>query len=161
PGFSQQVLATSSCQIRKFLKGKGCILLAISVPTLFAIENARAADQSWASYLGDNSRSHFSTLKQISTENVQKLELACTYHLGDARAYNFSKIQCNPLVIVGVLYGTTPQLKLIALDAATGKERWRFDPFANSGESAGSGVNRGVVYWTDGSQHRIIFSADH
>ena len=41
---------------------------------------------------------------------------------------NHSQIQCNPIIVDGVLYGTSPQLKVIALDAATGAERWVFDP---------------------------------
>ena len=84
---------------------------------LLGILNSRAADENWASYLGDNSRSHFSKLKQIDRDNVGRLEVAWTYHSGDARSDNLSQIQCNPLVIDGVLYGTTPQLKLVALDA--------------------------------------------
>ena len=122
---------------------------------------AEAADRDWASYLGDNYRSHFSQLKQINRDNVRKLEVAWTYHSGDSRSDNFSQIQCNPLIVDGVLYGSTPQLKLVALDAATGRELWRFDPFMRSGESGSLGVNRGVVLWADGSQRRILFSADH
>src|SRR6185369_15609566 len=74
---------------------------------------------------------------------------------------NFSQIQCNPLVVGGVLYGTTPRLKLVALDAVTGHELWRFDPFANTGSSGSVGVNRGVILWSEGAARRVIFSADH
>jgi quinoprotein glucose dehydrogenase len=130
-----------------------CVLLRPSISV--------SADHNWASYLGDNSRSHFSQLKQINPGNVKKLEVAWTYHSGDARSDNFSQIQCNPLVIDGVLYGTTPQLKLIALDAVTGRELWRFDPFAQSGSAGSLGVNRGVVYWANGPEKRVVFSADH
>jgi quinoprotein glucose dehydrogenase len=87
--------------------------------------------------------------------------VAWTYHSGDARDDNFSQIQCNPLIIDGILYGTTPQLKLVALDAATGHERWRFDPFAGSAKGGVVGVNRGVTFWAEGQDRRIIFSADH
>ena len=37
-------------------------------------------------------------------------------------------MECNPIVVNGVLYATTPKLRVIALDAATGKLRWTFDP---------------------------------
>ena len=50
-------------------------------------------------------------------------------------------------------------LKTFALDAATGRELWRFDPFAAGAESSPLGVNRGVVYWSDGSERRIFVSA--
>jgi quinoprotein glucose dehydrogenase len=136
-------------------------LFGALVVALMSCETSPGADRNWASYLGDNSRSHFSQLKQINDRNVRKLQVAWTYHSGDAGADNFSQIQCNPLVIDGVLYGTTPQLKLIALDATTGRERWRFDPFARSDTSGSVGVNRGVVFWKDGTEGRILFSADH
>jgi quinoprotein glucose dehydrogenase len=122
---------------------------------------SRAADRDWPVYLGDKSRSHFSNLNQIRVGNVGKLQVAWTYHSGDARDDNQSQIQCNPLVIDGVLYGTTAQLKLIALKADTGHELWRFDPFARSAKGGVVGVNRGVVYWAEGTDRRILFSADH
>jgi quinoprotein glucose dehydrogenase len=122
---------------------------------------ARAADANWPSYLGDPARSHYSTLDQINRENVSRLAVAWTYRSGDARPDNLSQIQCNPLTIDGVFYATTPQLKAIALDAATGKELWRFDPFAAKSNFGAVGVNRGVAYWAEGGDKRILFSADH
>jgi quinoprotein glucose dehydrogenase len=130
-----------------------------SLALLLSTQFVSAADKDWASYLGDASRSHFSQLRQINAGNVGKLQVAWTFHSGDGRSDNFSQIQCNPLVIDGVLYGTTPQLKLVALSAANGNELWRFDPFAG-GKESGSGVNRGVVYWSEGTDRRILFSAD-
>lgn len=117
--------------------------------------------EDWPSYLGNSARTHYSMLTQISTTNVAQLEVAWTYHSGDARADNFSQIQCNPLIIDGVLYGTTPQLKLVALEAATGRELWRFDPFGGNTNANALGVNRGVTYWAEGTDRRILFSADH
>ena len=115
-------------------------------------------DRDWPVYLGDKASSHYSELKQINRRNVARLEVAWLYHSGDARKDNRSQIQCNPLIIGGVLYGTSPQLKLLALDAATGQEKWRFDPFAESGSNP-VGVNRGVVFWRDGDDRRILFTA--
>src|SRR5579859_4613397 len=100
--------------------------------SLFVAGIVSAADNNWSSYLGDASRSHYSELRQINPGNVRKLQVAWTFHSGDARSDNFSQIQCNPLVIDGVVYATTPQLKLVALSATTGTELWRFDPFAGS-----------------------------
>src|SRR6476661_5415687 len=90
-----------------------------------------SADVDWPTYLGDAASTHFSTLKQITPRNVKKLEVAWTYNAGDGRKDNRSQIQCNPLIIDGIMYATSPLLKLVAVDAATGKEIWRFDPFAN------------------------------
>ena len=120
-----------------------------------------AADKDWPVYLGDKARSHYSSLNQIHAGNVSKLQVAWAYHAGDARDDNQSQIQCNPLIIGGVLYGTTAQLKLVALEATSGHELWRYDPFAGSAKGGVVGVNRGVVYWKDGTDRRILYSADH
>ncbi len=69
---------------------------------------ARAAEGDWPVYLGDAGSAHYSTLHQISARNVDRLSVAWVYHSGDARRDNLSQIQCNPLIIGGVLYGTTP-----------------------------------------------------
>jgi quinoprotein glucose dehydrogenase len=124
------------------------------------ISPAKAADRDWPVYLGDSSKSHFSSLKQINQGNVQHLQAAWEYHAGDARP-NRSQIQCNPLIVDGVLYGTTPGLKAIALDAETGKELWRFVPEAEDAVNLPAGVNRGVVYWADGNDRRILYVAGH
>src|SRR5882724_9028574 len=101
-----------------------------------------AADANWAGYLGDASGTHYSSLTQITPANVAKLRPAWTFHAGGADPKNRSQIQCNPLVIDGVLYGTSPDLALFALDAASGRELWRFTP---EGEGGGgpAGLNRG------------------
>ncbi len=98
----------------------------------------------------------YSQLKQITKENVANLQVAWTYRTHDADTINNrSQIQCNPIVVDGVLYATSAQLKAFAVDAATGKELWRFDP----GEvNAGLGVNRGVTYWEEGEDKRILYS---
>lgn len=124
-------------------------LLAAALP--FA---SLAADSgsNWPVYLGEGS-THFSTLRQIDRSNVTRLMPAWTYRTGDATPS--SQIQCNPLIVDGVLYGTSPKLKLFALDAATGRELWRFDP----GDTRARGVNRGLVYWREGNERRLLFSA--
>jgi quinoprotein glucose dehydrogenase len=67
-------------------------------------------------------------------------------------------MECNPIVEHGILYATTPKLRLIALDAATGKLRWSFDP--NQGEKVVSKRrNRGVAYWEEGNDRRVLFVA--
>ena len=118
---------------------------------------AFGSDRDWPVYLGDAASSHYSDLKQINRKNVHQLEVAWTYHAGDGRADNRSQIQCNPIIVDGILYGTSPQLKLVAVDASNGKEVWRFDAFSQT--NAATGVNRGVVFWKDGKDRRILFTA--
>ncbi|MBX3252496.1 MAG: pyrroloquinoline quinone-dependent dehydrogenase [Chitinophagaceae bacterium] len=110
----------------------------------------------WQVYRGDKASTGYSALNQIHTGNLDQLEVAWVYHCGDAREENRSAIQCNPIVIDNRMYITSPQLKLVALDAGTGKELWKFNPFVN--EEA-TGVNRGVTYWEEGEDKRIFFSA--
>ncbi len=121
---------------------------------------ARAADANWPVYLGDKASSHYSTLKQLTPRNVAKLEVAWTFHAGGADKNNRSQIQCNPLVVDGVLYGTTPDLQAVALDAATGGELWRFNPASVKGVTK-AGVNRGLVFWADGNDRRVLYANDH
>ncbi len=103
----------------------------------------------------------YSSLAQIDTSNVQQLVPAWTYHTRDVDTAAHSQIQCNPIIIHGILYATSPQLKLFALDAATGKEKWVYDPFDSlRGEkkfSLNLNSNRGVAYWTDGAGDERIF----
>src|SRR5690349_5111788 len=99
---------------RRDSSSRTCVFRVLLLTNLLAGFTGRTADRNWPEYLGDKARSHYSSLEQINTHNVSHLHVAWTYHAGDARDDNLSQIQCNPLVIDGVLYGTTPQCKLIA-----------------------------------------------
>lgn len=114
----------------------------------------------WPVYLGDAASSQFSQLGQITPENANQLEVAWQFRSGDADSNGRTQIQCNPIVINGVLYATSPKLKVFALDAATGSLKWMFDPYANQTEMNPLGANRGVTYWTDGKEARILFTAN-
>ncbi len=112
----------------------------------------------WRQFGGGAENIHYTTLDQINKKNVSQLQVAWTYDSGDQ--FNGSEIQCNPIIVDGVLYATTPKLKAIALDAATGKVKWSFDP--NEGNrSFGKMRNRGVTYWADGNDKRIYFGFRH
>ncbi len=112
----------------------------------------------WPNYGGSEDGSRYSPLEQINKENVSQLEVAWIYHTEDATER--SQIQCQPIVVNGLLYATTPKLNVFALDAATGEEVWRFDPFQIlGGENSWAGTNRGVSYWEDGEDKRILFGA--
>ena len=69
----------------------------------------------WSVYLGDSGRQHYSPLDQITPENVDQLAVAWTYDSGEPRGTMYT----SPLVVDGVLYGLSPQLDALALDAAT------------------------------------------
>jgi quinoprotein glucose dehydrogenase len=106
----------------------------------------------WPVYGGTFAGTKYSRLTEINRENVHRLKPAWIYRCDDARGAG-STIECNPLVIDGRMYLTSAGLKLLALDAATGKELWRFDPWDGMG---GRGVNRGVAFWKEGTEKRIF-----
>lgn len=126
-----------------------------------------SADYSeWPAYAGTKAGNRYSSNDQINLANIAELQIAWTWSSGDKDPNNRSQNQCNPLMIDGVLYGTSPRLKLFALDAATGKEKWIFDPAALDSSAkddpyAYYKVNRGVMYWqnTDGTDRRIFYNA--
>ena len=111
------------------------------------------AGKDWLVYGGGPESTRYSRLKQISKENVGNLKVAWTFDSGDA--YPGSEMQCNPLIVNGVLYATTPKANVIALDGATGRLLWRFDPHQGR-KVLGKIRNRGVTYWTDGKHGRIF-----
>jgi quinoprotein glucose dehydrogenase len=118
--------------------------------------SAAERDWEWRHYLGDPGRSHFSPLTQIDRENVDRLEVAWTYDSGGEPG-GISEIQCNPIVVDGVLYAVNPRAHTFALDAATGRELWRFDPQAHGSEALGRA--RGLTYWSSSKGGRLLAAA--
>ncbi|HUZ62045.1 MAG TPA: PQQ-binding-like beta-propeller repeat protein [Hanamia sp.] len=118
-------------------------------------------DNGWTMYGGNSNNNHYSSLSQIDTNNVTQLQVAWTYHAGDVDTANHSQIQCNPIIIDNVLYGTSPLMKLFAVDATTGKQKWIFNPFDSfSGNKRFFFIMnncRGVAYWSDGKNDKRIF----
>src|SRR6266851_7117985 len=108
----------------------------------------------WRAFGGGLDNTHYSRLKQINRGNVQRLQVAWTYDTGDM--FKGSEMQCNPIIIDGVLYATTPKLRVVALDAVTGKERWSFNPNPES-QAIVKARNRGLNYWQSGGDRRIFF----
>lgn len=116
-------------------------------------------DRDWGIYRGDQRSNQFSSLDQISAENVSELEVAWTYQTGDAT--KGSAIQSNPIVIDGLLYFVSPAGQLTALDAATGALEWKYDPRTEEQKNGNYAViSRGASYWSDGEEQRIFFSTD-
>ena len=117
--------------------------------------------KNWNTVNGNATGNKYSSLTQIDTGNVQQLKPIWTYHTGDADTAAHSQIQCDPIIINGILYGTSPQQKLFAIDAATGKEIWMYKPFdtvpGGKGFYFGLNSNRGVAYWTDSADDQRLF----
>ena len=103
-------------------------------------------DVDWHAYNGGLDGDHYSPLEQINRSNVERLQVAWRFDTGEK-----GQIQTNPLIVGRTLYGYTPTQKVIALDAATGKLQWEFDPGIEGTQPA-----RGLAFWTDGMQRRLF-----
>jgi len=106
----------------------------------------KKADHDWAIYGGTSNNNRYSPLTQINRKNVKNLHIAWTFDTEESGG-----LQTHPLEVNGVLYGLTPSQKVFALDAATGKLLWKFDSGIR-----GTQPNRGLAYWSDGKESRII-----
>src|SRR5208283_1777819 len=112
-----------------------------------SVSRAQSSEsRDWPVFNGDADGDHYSPLAQINRQNVGGLQIAWKFDTGEEGG-----LETNPLVIDGVVYANTSSRKVIALDAISGKLRWKFD----SGVP-GVGPVRGAATWTDGVQRRIF-----
>jgi glucose dehydrogenase len=104
----------------------------------------------WPSYGHDPGGMRYSTLSQIQPGSVARLVRAWTYHTGDQGR----QFESTPLVIGGVMYLSTQQQRIVALNAETGVEIWKYDPNVRNARE-----HRGVAYWpgAEGAPARIVF----
>ncbi|HUG52563.1 MAG TPA: PQQ-binding-like beta-propeller repeat protein, partial [Vicinamibacteria bacterium] len=116
------------------------------------------AERDWPVYGGSPEGLRYSRLRQIHRGNVGRLSVAWTFDTGDA--FDRSEMQCNPIVVDGVLYATTPKVNVVALDAATGRLIWRFDPHEGDRPPVRA-RSRGVAFWSDGRAAHVFTSATH
>ncbi len=121
-----------------------------------------AGYKSWTVTGGTKENIKYSQLNQIDTSNVKDLEVAWIYHAENNDSLQFGPMQCNPIIVNKMLYGVSPKMKLFAIDAASGKHIWTFDP-ADSTQNQkwhrnSINMNRGVTYWEAGTDKRIIFT---
>jgi quinoprotein glucose dehydrogenase len=112
-------------------------------------DSEKGKNVNWSEYLGGADRNHYSELTQINAENVKNLKIAWTYPMADS-----GHMQTNPLIVDGILYGVSPKMRLFALNAETGKVLWTFSEMFSHWQSA----TRGISYWEDGDDKRILFS---
>ena len=105
-----------------------------------------ATTTTWQSYGGQPAGDHYSSLDQINKSNVSQLKVAWTFDTGETGG-----LETNPVIIGNVLYATTPRHSVIALDGATGKLLWKWEA-----PIKGFARNRGVSYWSDGQDSRIL-----
>ena len=117
--------------------------------------------KSWAHYLGDPERTHFSVLSEIDTSNVAQLIPAWSYVSGDLPEGRNTQIQTNPLIVGTTLYGISPTNALFALDAGNGALKWEFNPPGK--DDTGLGLSRGLLYWSEknGNHKRVFYASGY
>jgi quinoprotein glucose dehydrogenase len=124
-------------------------LLIVVIACNSSSDKPSYGSKEWVEYLGGPERNHYSPLEQITPSNVKQLKVAWEYHTIDS-----GQIQCNSIIVNGMLYGMTATTEPFALDAATGKEKWRI-------KSAGTdqfSTSRGLSYWAKGDDKRILYT---
>jgi len=145
--------------------------LALTACLTLAAPLLAAAPGDWQDYGRDGGNARFSPLREVTPANVGKLRQAWVYHMRPAGykvetfpglpetmrkrfATGFSPSEATPLVVKGVMYIPTPYGRVVALDAATGKELWAY--VMPPRDQAGT---RGVAYWPggQGAGPRIVF----
>lgn len=133
-----------------------CLLTLLLLPCCLLTVEAQA---DWPYVGGDAGGMRYSTLDRINRRNVKDLQVAWTFHTGGLDPKVNTAIQCTPIVVEDVMYLTSPTTVVFAVEAATGRELWRFDP--KRGNKYGGLRNRGVAYWSDGrknGERRIVFA---
>jgi quinoprotein glucose dehydrogenase len=128
------------------------IFLVLLMTSSCGEKDVAEGSHEWREYLGGHDRNHYSSLTEINATNVDKLQVAWVYHTQDS-----GQVQCNPIIVNGILYGMTATVQPFALEASTGKELWRVRD-----TTAGTwyGTSRGVTYWEDDDDKRILYTKE-
>ncbi len=137
-----------------------CVFHCLLPLLMMAADGAQSPRQSnrdryrgWTQFGGSPENIHYSANRSLTAKNVSKLKVAWTFDAGDA--YPGSDMQANPIVVDGVMYATTPMLKVVAVDLETGRARWTYDGL---GGKRPTHKNRGVTYWSSGGESRILLA---
>ncbi len=142
-------------------RGLGIFLLALLLCWLPAAAQSGAQDGEWHYYGGDSGSTRYSVLDQINAGNVKELKVAWRWKTDNFGPNPEFWYEATPLMVDGVLYTTAGYRRsVVAIDAATGETLWMYRP--NDGEkrwenSPRRNSGRGVAYWTDGKEKRIVY----
>ena len=119
---------------------------------------AQTPEGSWAYYGQDAGGMRYTPLKQINGRNVSRLKPVWTFRTGELKKYEGNHalekaaFETTPILIGRTLYLSTPSDRVIALDAATGQQRWVYDPDVDLHADHSEISNRGVAAWPAGAK---------
>jgi len=135
---------------------------------LLSVVRAQSPQVEWTHYANDAGGSRYSPLTDVDAAKLSRLQVAWQWKHWETPLKEYAttpgQFESTPLMIDGTLYVTTPYNSLAALDAETGKEKWRFDGHAYElGQLlSGSGWKlRGTAVWRDRGQTRIFLNSRH
>ncbi len=129
------------------------------------INNHQPPPGEWRVYGGDQASTKYSPLTQINATNASQLKVVWRWKSPDADivarhpGLTVWKYEATPIMIAGVLYTSTSLSQVAAIEASTGKTLWFFDPqiYAAGVTPFNIGiVHRGVAYWSNGQDSRIL-----
>ncbi len=123
-----------------------CVLAAASFTAFKAATTGEGSMVGWPAYSGGPEDMRYSSLAQINRGNVKQPKVAWSFDTSEKGGF-----QTSPIIVDGVLFAYTPSQKVIALDAATGHLRWKFDSGITGWQPA-----RGLAYWSSGKDKRIL-----
>jgi quinoprotein glucose dehydrogenase len=141
------------------------VLAIVASTTLLTAQSAQQTSIDWLHWGADLAQSKYSAASQITRGNVNNLEVAWRWENDEKAIPEFEMrpggMSATPIMIDGVLYISTGYHRVIAIDAETGKQIWAFDPktYEEGPPIAGTGSHRGVMFWRDGDDTRILINA--
>ena len=146
---------------------KPFVALAALLSATLAVAQEPGAMIEWPHVGAEQTHTRYSTAGDITAANVGKLEIAWQWEPNEVPLEQYgtrpSQFQATPIMVGNVLYLSTMYMRVAALDAETGAERWIFDPEAYQGGPKGappSGFkHRGIAWWSDGDAERIFLNS--
>ena len=143
----------------------GLFVFGLTSSIVLSAQSKKGAESEWPSYSGDKAGTKYSPLTQINARNFNSLKLAWTWSSADDPVIKANpKVKAwlwesTPLKIGGSLYVSTSLSQVAAIDAATGKTQWIYDPETWKAPTPPNHgfVNRGVAYWANGRDRRILY----
>jgi quinoprotein glucose dehydrogenase len=133
----------------------GAVLAAVSVAA-----HGQSGTTAWPTYGGDLANTRYSALNQINADNFSKLGVAWRFKTDSFGPRPEFKFESTPLMVNGRLFSTAGTRRaVVALDAATGELLWMHSQHEGArGQAAPRQLSgRGLAYWTDGKQERILY----